>query len=458
MREMLLRHKLFFCCFLASCAYGQSNKGVAAKTPPPGVIRAINIEGASIYNVSDIRKVLGLTVGGSATNAVFRAAQGKLLQTDLFSNVEYSFRFNVSKPPQYDVTFKVSEYDQLFPLQFEDLGVSDDALKGYLRDHISLYNDRIPPTDPVLRRYTEAAQDFVSQTKPAMKIKAFVVSDNPDHPQVVIRPDKPLPRIAGVTVTGNKAIETPVLMRAINEVAFGQRLSDDSLRLLMNRTVKPLYAAKGYVAVTFPKMLVEKSPENEGYIVHLTIQEGPLFHFGSSAFRGGSFMPDDIRGMMHYKRGDPFDVSKAEQLRAALAKSLLHDGHLDAQVVFSQNEDDKDDTVNLAYSITPGPVYTFQTLEVHGLDIESEPAIRKLWAPKPGKAFDPAYPELFLTRVREMGLFDNLGSTRSTFTPNESSHTVIVSLFFGGAAGEKQKAKEQGLPNPSDTSSHPNPF
>jgi outer membrane protein assembly factor BamA len=455
---MLLQHKLFFCCLLFSYAYGQSDKGAATKALPPGVIRSINIEGASLYKIADIEKVLELRVGENASNAIFRVAQTKLLQTDLFSSVEYSFRFSLSKPPQYDVTFKVSEYDQIFPLQFEDLGVSNDALRAYLRGHIALYNDRIPPTDPVMRRYTAAAQDFVAQTKPALKIKAFVVSDNPDHPQVVIRPDKPLPRIAGVTVAGNKAIETPVLMRAINEVAFGQRLSDDSLRLLINRTVKPLYGAKGYVAVTFPKIQVEKSSENEGYIVHLTIQEGPLFRFGSSAFRGGSFMPDDIRGMMHYKRGDPFDVSKAEQLRASLAKSLRHDGHLDAQVVFSQNEDDKNDAVNLAYSITPGPVYTFQTLEVHGLDIESEPAVRKLWAPKPGNAFDPAYPEYFLKRVREMGLFDNLGSTRSTFTPNESSHTVIVSLFFGGAAGEKQKAKEKGLPNPSDTSSQPNPF
>lgn len=446
-----LPYKLLLCSLVAIAAYPQTPaKQAAAKVPPPGVIRSINVEGARIYSASEVKNILGLTIGGRAANDLFRAAQARLLQTDLFSNVEYSFRFSYAKPPQYDVTFKVSEYDQLFPLTFEDLGVPGDALRAYLRQHVLLYNDQIPPTTPVLQRYTDAAQTFIAQSKPQLKVKAFVDSDDPAHPKVVIRPDRPLPRISGVVIAGNKAIETPVLMRAINEVAYGQRLSDDSLKMLLNRTVKPLYAAKGYVAVTFPKIQIEKSKEDEGYMVHLTIQEGPVFTFGSSSFRGGSFTPDDIRAMMHYKKGDAFDVSKAEQLRAAIAKSLRHDGHLNAQVAFQQEEDDKHDMVNLAYTIVPGPVYTFRTLEIHGLDIEGEPAVRKLWAPKVGQPFDPDYPEYFLKRVREMGLFDNLGSTRSTYTPDESTHTVLVSLFFGGAEGEKQKERERtgGAPGP----------
>jgi outer membrane protein insertion porin family len=444
-----LRNIFFLCCCLVWTASAQSSTGPASKTPPPGVIRSVTVEGAKIYEVAGIKKVLGLSAGEPAAQPTLRAAQGRLLQTDLFSSVEYGFRYSPSKPPQYDVTFKVSEYEQVFPLQFEDLGVPDDALRAYLRDHVSLYSDRIPPTDPVLRRYAEAAQAFVWQTKPNLKVKAFVANDNPDHVSVVIRPDRPLPRIAGVTVAGNRAIETPVLMRALNEVAVGQRLSDATMRQLLETTVKPVYAAKGYVAVSFPKMTMEKSPENEGYIAHITIQEGPVFHFGSSAFRGGSFTPEDVRSMMHYKRGDVFDSTKAEQLRADLVKSMRHDGHLDAKAELARAEDDKNEAINLTFQITPGPVYTFQTLEVHGLDIESEPEIRKLWAPKPGKPFNPEYPDYFLKRVREMSLFDNLGSTHSSFTPEESSHTVIVSLYFQGAQGEIQKARKRGMPNPS---------
>ncbi len=442
-----MRSLWLVCCF-ACLAGAQTTKSAKAASPPPGVIHSVTVQGNKRYQTADILKVLDLKKGAPASPEVFKAAQGRLLATDLFSAAEYEFRYSFTKPAQYDVTYKVGEFDQVYPLQFEELGVPDDALRRYLETHVPLYNDRIPPTEPVLRRYTAAAQAFVAQTKPALKVKASVSSDDPNNPVVIIAPDRPLPRITGVVIAGNKAIETPVLQRALNDVAVGQRLSDTGVEQILNRTIKPLYAAKGYVAVTFPKVDTEKSKENEGYIVHVQIQEGPVFHFGTSAFRGGQFTADDIRSMMHYQKGQVFDGNKAEQLRHDISDSLRRQGHLTANVDLSREEDDKNLAINLIYTITPGAVYTFQTLNIHGLDIESEPQIRKLWGEKPGKPFNPDYPDFFLKRVRDMGLFDNLGSTRSTFKPEESTHTVEVNLFFTGAQGERKKARDAGLPPP----------
>jgi outer membrane protein insertion porin family len=433
-------------CF-AWLAVAQTSRTPKA-APPPGVIHSVTVEGNKLYQTSDILKVLALKPGTPATPEGFKAAQGRLLATDLFSNAAYDFRFSLGKPAQYDVTYKVSEFDQVFPLQFEELGVPDDALRSYLRTHVPLYSDKIPPTDNVLHRYASAAQQFVVETNPALKVKAYVSPDNPEHPVVIIGPDRPAPRVAGVEVSGNQAIETPVLQRALNDVAVGQRLSDGGIHQILDKTLKPMYAAKGYMAVTFPKIDTEKSKENEGYVVRVQIQEGPVFRFGTSAFRGGEFTADDIRPMMHYQKGEVFDATKAEQLRHDVAESLRRKGHLNANVDLNRDEDDKNLTINLAYVIVPGPVYTFQTLNVHGLDIESEPQIRKLWGEKPGKPFNPDYPDFFLKRVREMGIFDNLGSTRSKFTPEDSTHTVMVDLFFNGAQGEIKKARQQGQPTP----------
>jgi outer membrane protein insertion porin family len=437
------------CCFVC-LAGAQTSKNSKSAPPPSGVIHSVVIQGNKFYQTADILKVLDLKKGAPASPEVFKAAQGRLLATDLFSAAEYEFRYTFTKPAQYDVTYKIGEFEQLYPLQFEELGVPDDALRRYLQAHVALYSDRIPPTNSVLHRYTAAAQEFVSETKPTLKVKAFVSSDDPNHPTVTIRPDRPLPRITDVVISGNKAIETPVLQRALNDVAVGQRLSDAGVQQILNRTVKPLYAAKGYVAVTFPKIDTEKSKENEGYIVRIQIQEGPIFHFGTSAFRGGQFTADDIRSMMHYQKGEVFDGTKAEQLRHDIAESLRHQGLLTSNVELTRAQDDKNLAINLVYTISPGPVYTFQTLNIHGLDIESEPQIRKLWGEKPGKPFNPDYPDFFLKRVREMGLFDNLGSTRSTFTPEDSTHTVTVNLFFAGKQGELKKAKESGQPPPAE--------
>jgi hypothetical protein len=63
-----------------------------------------------------------------------------------------------------------------------------------------------------------------------------------------------------------------------------------------------------------------------------------------------------------------------------------------------------------------------------------------MWKIDPGKPFQDGYPDAFLTRVREEGIFDNLGKTRAESTINEDSHTVDVTLFFSGAGGAAKGA------------------
>ena len=442
----LLRSGLLLCVLTIVLA-AQSPKPASF---PPGVVHAVVVRGNKIYSSAAIVNVLGLKTGSTASAAAFDEAKNRLVETDLFSNVAYEFRWTEGPgKAQYQVTYTVTEYDHLFSVRFEDLGVPDDTVRNYLRSHIELYHDSIPATQPVLSRYSRTVQEFIAQTKPSIKIKAAVSPESPANPVVVIRPDVPLPRVTQVYVAGNKVIDTATLQRALNEIAIGQRLSDTGVQQILDKSVRPLYAAKGYVAVSFPKIEMEKSKDNEGYIVHIQIQDGPQFHFGASNFRGSLFSADDIRSMMTYKIGEPFDGDKAEQLRQTLVRSMRRKGYLNATSDLARNEDDKKLVVNLVYTMAPGAQYNFQSLTIHGLDIESEPAVRKLWAPQPGKPFNPEYPDFFLKRIRDAALFDNLGTTRSSFKQDDDTHTVTVDLFFKGAEAEEKKAKENGLPSPT---------
>jgi hypothetical protein len=60
-----------------------------------------------------------------------------------------------------------------------------------------------------------------------------------------------------------------------------------------------------------------------------------------------------------------------------------------------------------------------------------------MWGLQPGKPFNPDYPERFMTRVREDGVFENLGVTKTQQKINEAAGTVDVTLVFGGAAKDK---------------------
>ena len=69
------------------------------------------------------------------------------------------------------------------------------------------------------------------------------------------------------------------------------------------------------------------------------------------------------------------------------------------------------------------------------LDVISEPAIRKMWGVKEGKPFDADYPDYFLAQIREQGLFDDLGATRSEPKVDEDKHLVDVTLNFQASKG-----------------------
>jgi outer membrane protein insertion porin family len=428
-----------------SIGTAQTKVKTEAPTPPPepGILHGVKVEGNHLYPEADIVKVLGLTIGGPVAPADFDVAKQKLINTELFANIGYEFSY-FGKPQQYDLVMKVVEYDQVFPMRFEELGIPDEQVRQYLREHVLMYADRIPGSEAVLKRYRDVIQELVAQKDPALKIRARVVADDPNQLVALFRPNTPPPMIARVTVLGNKEVETQAIQKAINEVAVGTPYTDTSLKMILDHAVKGLYDEQGYVNVTFTKIEAVKAQKINGYDVTVTIHEGPKYTFGPIAFRGGDLGEDDVKAMLKFKVGEVFNGTQAEDLRIALISAMKRKGHLLAAGDIERKVDDEKHTVNLRYLLDPGPTYTFATLEIHGLDIESEPVIRKMWAEQPGKPFNPDYPEYFLKKVEQAQLFDNLGDTRSDFTPNETTHGVKVDLFFKGSGpGDKKKEKRR---------------
>ena len=87
-------------------------------------------------------------------------------------------------------------------------------------------------------------------------------------------------------------------------------------------------------------------------------------------------------------------------------------------------------TVDIVMRIDPGERYVFRKLEIEGLDLIGQAAIRKRWAMKPGDHFNQHYPAIFLNRVRTEQMFDNLQNTDWQMTTDEVEKAVDVQLIF----------------------------
>ena len=430
---------------ISACAQdaAPASSARSKKALPPGPLHSISITGNQLYPSAEIVKQTGLTLGMRVDPASLAAARNKLQATELFTSVAYQYRTTGGAKLAYDVTYQVTEDQQVFPIRFERLGMSAGAIEACLRDHVAMYSDRIPGTEGILHRYAAAVQSCVAQNGEKVEVKAAVSNDDPKQLTVLFMPSTAAPVIAQVFVSGNEAVDTGTILRAVNQIAVGVPLTDTRLKMILQGTIEPLYAAKGYPAVTFPKVETEPSKTEKGMLVKVQIKDGPQFKFGSIRFRGNGLDEDEIRSTIPFKTGQVYNGEKVDSFRLALTHQMRKRGLLDTSITTDTQTDDAKRAVNVTYNVTPGAVYSFAKLDIIGLDITSEPAIHKLWGEKPGHPFNPDYPDYFLKRVQQEGLFDNLADTHSDYTSDASTHNVTVHLYFKGGKSAQQKAREE---------------
>jgi len=67
-----------------------------------------------------------------------------------------------------------------------------------------------------------------------------------------------------------------------------------------------------------------------------------------------------------------------------------------------------------------------------------------MWTQKAGRPYNPDYARHLLERVKEDGVFDNLGETRYESNIDGQTHTAQVTLYFKGAPSKKEKKRRGG--------------
>ena len=430
-RDRRERSRALLIAFLAATALFAEQKKRAE--PPPAVfpLSSLRVEGNQKLTVDKILSVAALKVGEPVIRTDFDQARKRLMATGAFQSVAYEFKPSMDAKG-VDGVLRVIEVDYWFPYRFEDLPASDSALRAMLRKQELILGDQIPATKEVITRYTAAIEEFLGGK---VEVTGKVISDVPDHPAIVFRPPAPRPNIAEVHFTGNDVLPTSSLVNSLAPVAVGVPYSDATMQELLDASVRTLYEERGRVGVTFPRIAVEKAARIDGVSVTVTVNEGESYSFANVKVVG---VPGNQADGVKWRSGD---IANLEEVRSGANKivaRLKSDGYLNATSKTDRTIHENNHTVDALITVTPGPQYHFGKLTIEGLDLITEPQIRKVWMLNPGSPFRPDYPDQFLKDLRDQGVFENLGDTRAEKTVNEKTKTVDVKLFFG-AAKPKEK-------------------
>jgi outer membrane protein insertion porin family len=406
-------------------------------------IDSITIEGNRILPSAGIALVSGLKVGQTGSGPAFDAARDRLIATGYFDTVAY--RYKPATAGGYNVTFEVQEIDAMYPVRVEGLSATADEITAFLKTRDPLFVGRMPGTQQVIRRTAAEIEQYLEGKGHAEKVMGRMVAPTPEHFEVQFMPGRGLAVVSDVAFEGSKVIPAIDLHNKISEVAYGQPFSESGFRALLESQIVPLYEAKGYMKVAFPKLETSPSADVTGIDVKVTVDEGIEYKLTRVAVAGRS--QSESAKILRTAKLPTMTVANFDEIREAakrVQEAMRHQGYLDAKVTTDKKVDDQNQSVEFFLLVDAGDAYKFGTLTVNGLGLDGEAAIRKMWSVKTGDEYPDGYPDYFLGKVKEEGLFDNLGDSTSRKKIDPVTHVVDVTLDFKGAPQKPKKPRDNG--------------
>jgi outer membrane protein insertion porin family len=428
----------------------QPTAPAVAPTTPTGdfPLDSITIEGNRILSPAAIVAASGLKPGTPANSAIFDAARDRLVASGYFDSIAY--RYKPATTGGYNVTFEVQEAETLYTIRIDGLPVTAAEIITFLKSRDPLFLGQLPGNQPVIRRTATEIEQYLRtkghDDKVTGKMIATLSSSNrPENLQIDFTPVRGLPAVSAVSFEGSKLISAIDLHNKISEVAFGQPFTESGFRALLETQILPLYEAKGHMRVAFPTIVTAPSTEVTGVDVKVTVDEGVEYKLTRVAVAGRS--ASESTRILRTAKIPQMTVANFEEVTQAARRvqdSMRHQGYLDARVTTDKKVDETNKTVEFFLVVDTGPAYTFGKLTVNGLGLDGEAAIRKMWSVKPGDQFPQGYADYFLTKVKEEGLFDNLGDTTAKPAIDAETHVVDVTLDFKGSPPKAKAPRRPG--------------
>jgi outer membrane protein insertion porin family len=455
-----------FCIMVLSCAFiaeaqtsTQTSTTKPARkpvTPPPAKfdpdnipLATIEVGGNRFYNANQVIGAAGVKIGQPMKQADFDAMKVRLEQTGAFEVVSYHYG-PTSDGHGYALKIDVVEGLQLLPYRFEDLPAPDAELRKILEQKQPLFADRLPPSRTILDQFAATLTEYMKAKNFKDTVAGKVASEVPGGLSIVFAPATADPMVGMFTFKGHKIVDTSTIANAFAPVIIGTSSRERDVRALLDSGLRPIFESKGLMRVAFGKITTEKMKDADGVGLTIEVVEGPQFKFGDIRVTGLGLTNKEAMSQIEFKPGELANMDLAQAVTRKMRDRLVHYGYMVGDVTYDRKINDKALTVDLTFKLDCGKRYNMGDLTIVGLDLNSEPAIRKMWGLPQGKPYSGNYPQLFLDEIKSEGLFDNLKSMRYEDHVDKVKGIVSVTLYFVGGK-DKPVDRHPGFPrNPQN--------
>jgi outer membrane protein insertion porin family len=427
---------------LAATAQTPPRRPASPRTPPPKTItdvyllpiREIVVEGNKNYPAERVIALSGLKIGDLAAKKTFEAASDRITGLGAFETFAWNFK-GVPDNSGVSVTLMVTEVEQRLPWAIDRLPVTPQELAARASAEVPLFAERIPTTELYLSHVSACLEKVLAGKGRKERVTARVTLLGRDQITVLFGPPTPPPVITEVRFLGARVMDPRELWKLFSQVALGVPYIEQNFRVLLETQLRGIYDSAGHLRASFPKVEVAPAPTGRGVIVTVTVEEGPQFALTGIKVSGTSLSQQEVEDMTAVRAGQPVNYSEVGKGLDKIKDYMKSLGYLKVSYSGQRRIDEENKTVELLITVYPGPLYKMGSLAIAGLDMESEPAIRKMYAIKEGEPFRDGYPDTFLRLIRERRVLDFLGETKADLKIDDKTATVNVTLTFKGAPG-----------------------
>ncbi len=396
----------------AAAAFAQVGEAASAIAQPgKQTVERIVIEGNQRIEPRTVVSYLGIREGDAVNRYDLDQGMRALFASGFFSDV--SLRMDGEK-----LKVKVVENPTVNRVAFEGNDhLDDEDLEKELRLKARSIYTR-PAIQADLARILEL---YRRSGRYAARVEPKVITRDQNRVDVVYEiQEGDVSRVKGIQFVGNEQFSASTLQDVIRttEECFYCFLSDDDKydpdRLLFDQQLlRKFYTSQGYADFKVESAIAELAPDQDGFYLTFTIEEGPKYTFGDIAFDSKlqGVNKERFKELVGTTKGELYDAEAVENAIDALVDELGDQGFafVDIDPKLKRNQDDL--TIDLTYKIEEGPRVYVERINIVGNMRTLDEVVRREFRVTEGDPFSTSKLQRSEQRLKNLGYFKDVKVT-----------------------------------------------
>jgi len=191
--------------------------------------------------------------------------------------------------------------------------------------------------------------------------------------------------------------------------------------------IRRFYLGHGYADVQVVSATGEYDPAHKGFIITFTIEEGPLYHFGSVDIQSNirAVDPATLRSILRMRSGETYNGDLIEKTVEDLTVEITKHGYPFATVRPRGDRNPQNRTISVVFVVDEGVRAYIERINIRGNTRTRDYVIRREFDISEGDPYNRALIDRAERRIKNLNFFKNV---KITTEPGSAPDRVVINV------------------------------